>query len=151
VEVEVRRKKKMKRTELSKVDLDVLRFLWKWKVATTATLHAKFYSPRSLKGAYLRLNVLENDGFIQSHFDITGEKFLWSLSNLGFLAVRHQLPPLKEEGFLSEAPAHDLLSLAVMCGDWLTTPRNGVHTFLDKRIMDNAYNCLCDWITPIIG
>jgi hypothetical protein len=119
---------------LSQVDLSVLTFLWKWKVATTASLHAKFYAPRSLKGAYLRLNVLENDGFIQSHFDITGEKFLWSLTPLGFLAVRSQLPPLKEEGFLSEAPGHDLLSLAVMCGDWLISPREGVVLISEQQI-----------------
>ena len=130
-EVEVKRHK---RTKLSQVDLRALLFLWKWKIATTAALHAKFYAPRSLKGAYLRLNVLENDGFVHSHFDVTGEKFLWSLTATGFLAIRSQLPPLKEEGFLSEAPGHDLLSMAAMCGDWLTVPQSGVHLISEQQI-----------------
>lgn len=142
----LRKRSKTKRTKLSQVDVNVLTFLWKWKVTTTAAIHAKFYAPRSLKGAYLRLNVLENDGFIQSHFDITGEKFLWSLTGLGFLAVRSQLPPLKEEGFLSEAPGHDLLSLALMCGDWLVAPRDGVILISEQQIRryQNPFSALSE-------
>lgn len=126
--------KSPKRTKLSQQDFSVLDFIWKWKVATTAALHGKCYHPRSLTSAYKRLLQLERDGFIRSQFDFSGEKFLWVLTKLGYLAVRNRLPSLKEEGYLSESPTHDLIASALHLGEWLLDPQENVYLLSEQQI-----------------
>lgn len=111
--------KRKKRAVLSDHDLNLLLFLWKWKVSTTAAIAVRYYPHKNLRRAYNRLLVLEKAGIIQSRADIRGERFVWTLTREGYRRIRHTLPEMKEEGFESKALGHDLLCSAVLWGDWI--------------------------------
>jgi hypothetical protein len=109
-----------KRAVLSDADVNLLFFLWKWKVSTTSALAVRFYPHKNLRRAYNRLLVLEKAGIIQSRADIRGERYLWTLDKDGYRRIRHLLPlAMEKEGFESKALGHDLLCAAVLAGDWL--------------------------------
>jgi len=90
-----RKKKIVPHAVLSEDDLKLLRYLWKWKVSTTLALSQRFYSHKNLRRGYERLRTLERASFIQSHREIKGEKFIWTLSKKGFLTIEANLPDRK--------------------------------------------------------
>ena len=73
-----------------------------------------FYPSKNLRRGYERLRALEKAAFIKSHREIKGEKFIWTLTTKGFLTIEHELPELKQKGFLPLSPGHDLLCAAVL-------------------------------------
>lgn len=127
-------KKKLARTILSEKDFSLLSFLWKFKVSTTAALSAKFYPEKTQKRAYERLLTLEKADLIAAKVNTSGKKFIWTLTKRGFFTVKAHLPPLKEDGFSSAAPGHDLLSAAALLGDWLLSSQKGVRIVTDQQL-----------------
>ncbi len=109
-----RKKKILPRAVLSGGDIKLLHYLWKWKVGTSLALCQLFYPMKNLRRGYERLRTLEQAAFIKSHREIKGEKFIWTLATKGFLTIEHELPILKQAGFLPLSPGHDLLSAAVL-------------------------------------
>lgn len=114
-----RKKKIVPHAVLSSDDTKLLRHLWKWKLSTTLALSKKFYPHKNLRRAYERLKVLEKAAFIESHREIKGEKFVWTLAKKGFLTIEHFLGALKQQGFKPLSPGHDLLCAAVLQADTL--------------------------------
>ncbi|MBY0470132.1 hypothetical protein K2X30_03115 [bacterium] len=115
-------------------DLPCLRFLWRWKVATTEALCRKFYAEAALHTGYKRLLRLEDSGFIQSRVDPTGSIHVWMLTQKGFQTVRTFLPPLKEEGFKSENLIHGWLVSAIHLGDLLIEKREGIGQISEQEL-----------------
>ena len=109
-----RKKKILPRAVLSGGDIKLLHYLWKWKVGTSLAISQLFYPLKKLRRGYERLRTLEQAAFIKSHREIKGEKFIWTLATKGFLTIQHELPDLKQAGFLPLSPGHDLLSAAVL-------------------------------------
>lgn len=99
-------------------DQRLLKFLWTWKLATTAAIYQRYFKNRSLSVAYKRLASLEKGGYLKSGRLIDGTNY-WSLADRGFEFVALTLPELQEVGFRSEAPFHDLLASAIHIGDYL--------------------------------
>jgi hypothetical protein len=116
------------------IDYPLLRFLWKWKVSTTSLLKEKFYADSSMAAAYIRLYRLEKAGMIRSHVDPSATHYFWTLDKLGFAAIREELPPLKEEGYLSENMGHDLIASAIHLGDGLFGDIPGVNFFTEQEL-----------------
>ena len=69
-------------------DFPILRFLWKWKIATTAMLGLRFYNSDKSSGIYQRLVRLEAANFIQSRADKFGKRFVWMLTTKGFCTTK---------------------------------------------------------------
>lgn len=128
------RKKKTKKAVISDQDIEVLKFLWKWKISTTAALAEKFYPHKNARRGYERLRVLEEAGVIESRADARARKFIWMITKKGFLTIIPHLPPLKEDGYRSAAPGHDLLSAAVMLSDWHLNPVRGVTLISEQQL-----------------
>ena len=99
-------------------DIPILLFLWKWKLSTTAALYLKFFGACTPKRAYNRLSELKRGGFVEAKSLENRDKTAWVLTKKGFLAIREELAPLREQGFASEHMAHDLVVSAVHQGDW---------------------------------
>lgn len=100
-------------------DLELLKFLWKWKVATSAALSKKFFSELRPMTAYHRLWKLQKGGYVTWRSDALGHKFVLHLTLKGFKTIRNEIPAgLKEEGYASEHIGHDLIVSAVHLGDW---------------------------------
>lgn len=129
------RPRRLSRTVVSDDDLELLKFLWKWRTSTTSALSQKFYPHKNKRRGYERLRALETGGLIESRADSRAQKFIWVLSKRGFATVRPYLPLLKDEGFRSAALGHDLMSAALMLGDWLTSPQPGVRLISEQQLL----------------
>ena len=115
-------------------DLQILHFIWKWKVATTSAIHAKFFAGKAPVTAYNRLWQLKAAGFLESKFDITGTSRMWGLAAKGFAAVLPHLLPLREQGFRSEYIDHDLLVMAAHLGDCLSESDLPLENFSEQEL-----------------
>jgi len=96
----------------------ILRFLWQWKIATTATIAKIFFPETSIEACYRRLKRLEKGRFIQIRTWKGATGFVWSLDEEGFGIVSRRFPNGSESGYLSECPIHDLVVLSAHLGDW---------------------------------
>lgn len=145
----------MKRINVSRFgqekELPILVFLWRWKVATTAAVFIRFqptygWAPFT---AYQRLLKLQAKGFVEAKLVNSRSFAVWTLTRSGFTAIRNSLPILKEEGFASEAPEHDLYVLAAQFGDWLPKGTvDDVAFFTEQELRRQSPETLFSWLPP---
>lgn len=79
----------------------------------------RFFHERSPETAYKvvrKLLKLEMIRYISGSY---GDQFAITLTEEGFEFILPRLPKLKENGFKTEAPSHDLLCTAALLGDWV--------------------------------
>lgn len=136
---------KAHRVLLGTRDLMLLEFLWRWKLATTAALGAKFFSC-NFKNAYNRLNDLERANVIEVRCDEKLKNFAWAITQKGFKAIRSELPALKEEGFRSEHIQHDFLVSAFHIGDWLLEMPEGARLFSEQQLRRVLLDDYPSWV-----
>ena len=101
-------------------DSTILKFIWRWKAAGTATIHDAIVRPSSAYAAYKALERLEAYGYIECARNDEHRYSAWQLTEKGFLSIRESLGELTEEGYLSENPWHDRNALAFHLGEWST-------------------------------
>jgi hypothetical protein len=101
---------------LSERDINLLKFLFKYKVASSALIMGRFFPSCSNHTAYKRLLALEKANFIEARSDHSGKNFLWMLKKKGFDVIKSSLPELAETGFKSENIVHDYLCTLLSLG-----------------------------------
>lgn len=132
-------------------EMPILVFLWRWKVATTSAVFIRFrpvynWAPFT---AYQRMLKLKSKGLVEAKAVRSGEYAIWTLTKAGFSVIRNELPLLKEEGYASEAPGHDLYVLAAQYGDWLPKGTvDDVAFFTEQELRRQAPETLFDWLPP---
>jgi hypothetical protein len=131
---------------LSSKSINILKYIWRWKLTSTAQIAALFVDRASIQAAYNTLWRLKEGGFIQKQSDRAGRLMVWSLTRKGFDVIRNSLPALKSEGYHSETPVHDLLVQAIHLGPWAGKIPSGVEIFTEQelRCIDKAL--YPDWI-----
>ncbi len=113
--------RKIGRSEyLTHRDSKILTYLWRWKIASTTSIHEAINKISSKYSTYKILDKLERSGFIGSYFDYEERFYVWQLTSKGFTVIRKKFDELAEEGFLSENPNHDRLVQAFHLGEWVT-------------------------------
>lgn len=128
-------------------DLQVLAFLWKWKLVSNAALTSKRLFPNvSPMRAYNRLIDLRRTGYIQSRSEESGERHAWALTKKGFKAVRKHLPQLREEGFGAEHFYHDLMVTALHLGNWLVDRPASVSFVTEQELRRCDVDALPSWV-----
>jgi hypothetical protein len=137
---------KGKELGLNQRDRTLLFFLWKWKVATTASIARAIFAELAIQSAYRRLWALEGAGFIESHADRTACCHLWTLGKLGFETILRDLPELKEEGFRSENLIHDLVTTAMHLGGYLSSIPAGVGLFSEQELRRLPFDFYPPWV-----
>jgi hypothetical protein len=133
-------------------EFEILLFLWRWKVSTTSAIYIRFRPTFSWTPftAYQRLLKLSKKGYIEAKLTNTKTFAVWTLTRNGFAAIREGLPVLREEGFASEAPEHDIFVLAAQFGEWLPKGTvNDVAFFTEQELRRQAPDTLFDWIPPL--
>lgn len=125
------------------VELPILQFLWRVKVASTSALFFRFEKEFSWREhtAYKRLLILRKKGCVDTKSDDSGTFKVWTLTTKGFRAIRSKLLALKEEGYASESVAHDLHVLAAHYGEWISKGEAQDVRFVTEqelRRIDNA-------------
>ncbi len=91
-------------------DFEVLHDLWRWKLATTATIAHVHFGKADSDYGYRRLKRMARHGLVQliSIDDLPGHA--WTLGIKGYRLVRDRLPPLKQDGY------HAARALVAACG-----------------------------------
>ncbi|OQW49798.1 MAG: hypothetical protein A4S09_03315 [Proteobacteria bacterium SG_bin7] len=114
--------KKLERTSLTlTVEIPILLFLWRWKVATTSAIHLRFEPDFkwTKNTSYSRMLTLKRKGFVDFKYSDNCLFKTWTLTQRGFKAISNKLPQLREEGYLSENIEHDIYVLAAHNGNWI--------------------------------
>ena len=101
-------------------DSKILNYIWRWKLASTTSIHEAINKISSKYSTYKILDKLERSGFVGSYFDYEERFYVWQLTSKGFSVVRKKFDELAEEGYLSENPYHDRLVQAFHLGEWST-------------------------------
>lgn len=101
-------------------DSQILKYLWRWKLASTASVHESINKLSTQYSTYKILDKLERSGFITSQFDWEEQFYVWFLTSKGFSVIKKKLEDLCEDGFLSENHNHDRLVQAFHLGEWPT-------------------------------
>lgn len=101
-------------------DLEVLGFLWRWKLASTAALANRFFPGIRAFTAYERLLRLEKKRYIRHVSFRHRGGGAWTLDAQGFRFLLSYLPDMKAKGYRSENPLHDFYATAFHLGEWLT-------------------------------
>jgi len=127
-------------------DIQLFRFLWKWKLSTTAAIGAVIYKDRSLLSVYRRLYTLQKGGFIQAIASKDGLHFLWTLDKKGFGLLSAELPPLEQHGYKSEHLGHDFFATAVHCGDWIAGIPSGCDVFTEQELRRFKFENYPAWV-----
>lgn len=127
-------------------DMSMLTFIWRWKVATSATLMRKFFPDAKPKTAYRRINDFEHAQLIEARNESIGRGVLWTLTKRGFFEIKETLPALKEEVFGPEKLQHDHLASAFHIGDWLTDVPEGVTRFSEQQLRSYDELSFPSWV-----
>jgi len=133
-------------THLTDRDLEVLKFLWKWKIATSALIMGRFFTNCSNHTAYKRLLMLEKGGFIEARSDHTGKSYLWMLKKKGFDVIKNLLPDLSEEGFKSENIIHDYLSFWISMSFEKENGNKGITLISEQQLRRFQPDILPAWL-----
>lgn len=130
-------------------DLEILGFIWKWKLVTTATIFKIFFSNSvGCSAPYNTLRRLQRRGFLcVAAIKAARSKpaFVWGLTKRGFTRVREQLPFEMEEGFESEVPNHDFIASAVHLGP-LSEKLRPIEHFTEQELRRIPASHYPEWV-----
>lgn len=79
-------------------DVQILKYIWKWKVSSTASIHEAVNNTESPYSTYRVLEKLFARGFVASNPNWQSRFHVWSLTEKGFHAIKTSLSGLKEDG-----------------------------------------------------
>ena len=103
-------------------DIIIFRFIWRWKLATTAAICTRYCkhfraTPHTL---YKRLKRLESAGFLDVVRVFAPKPgHAWTLTEKSYSSFKSFLPELIQTGYKSENPTHDLFVKAAQLGNFL--------------------------------
>lgn len=109
-------------------------FIWRWKVATTSVLAARFWPGRSIKTAYNRLNQLKAKRYLDVQCDSRGRVHVWTLAKKGYDVASELFPDVASRGFPSENVIHDLYVQALHLGNYLNRNPLDVAMFTEQEL-----------------
>ncbi|MBC7458256.1 MAG: hypothetical protein H7235_08265 [Bdellovibrionaceae bacterium] len=139
--------RKVGRSEyLTERDSQVLKYLWRWKVSSTASVHEAINKISSQYSTYKILDKLERSGFITSQFDWQDQFYVWFLTSKGFYVIKKNLEDLAEDGFLSENHNHDRLVQAFHFGEWVSFQSPQVIFWTEQEMRRFDVSDYPDWV-----
>ena len=134
---------------LAKRDIDILVFLWKYKVSTTEILHKTFLSNITFKSAYVKLIRLKIKSYIKTYVDETGQNHVWDLTKKGFDVVKKGLPELRAECFKSENKEHDLIASSIQLGEIYKQVPEDIILVTEQMLSSYDLEFLPSWIPNV--
>jgi hypothetical protein len=126
-------------------DIAIIGFLWRWKLASTSAIYAKYFPDVNPLVPYRRLRELECAGYLSCQM-LSYQNSIWSISKKGFNVIRPKLPSLKEEGFKSEKINHDILVTALHLGEWLVKRPADIEMCSEQELRRFHPDTLPGWI-----
>lgn len=145
----VRRSRRGGPTYATPRDINILRYLWKWKVASTASIHEAVNRNESPYSTYKVLEKLFARGFVASNPNWQHRFHVWSLTEKGFNSIKTSLGGLKEDGFSSENHEHDRLVQAFHLGEWSKHQVPCVMLFSEQELRRIEMGLYPHWVPRI--
>lgn len=127
-------------------DFQILKYLWRWKLASTASVHEAINKIASQYSTYKILDKLERSGFITSQFDWQDQFNVWFLTSKGFYVIKKNYEDLAEDGFLSENHNHDRLVQAFHFGEWVSFQSPQVIFWTEQEMRRFDVSDYPDWV-----
>jgi hypothetical protein len=138
---------KLRNIRLGEREIQILIFLWKWKIVSNAALSSQRFFPNAgVKRAYNRLLDLKHANLIEVRADLKLQNYAWILTRKGFQAIKEFIPDLREDGFKSENFEHDMLVTMFHLGDWLIDRPKNVTLFAEQEIRRIEFDHFPDWV-----
>jgi hypothetical protein len=135
-----------KRCEITERDYKIFRFIWKWKIISTAALAKKFFPKAHAFSAYRRLLRLASGGYIESVVISGRFNEAWILKEKGFRYILPHLGYLRSEGYRSANYNHDFLASAFHLGEWLTEQPKESQTYTEQQLRCFPADLWPDWV-----
>lgn len=127
-------------------EIDVLKFIWKWRLLSTNALQRRFYSEFSHVTAYKRILALQKCGWIENQYLPSLQGFAWKLTKSGFRLISDELNELAEFGFKSEAPLHDFIVTAIQLGEGVGGSRDSANDFTEHELRRYHKDVYPSWV-----
>jgi hypothetical protein len=94
---------------------EILLYIWRWKIVPTWMVQRRFFEHHHYQAAYDALTYAKSRKLVSVSGCVKSRRYGWTLAEKGFKRIERKLQFLKERGFRTEAPSHDLL-VAVIHG-----------------------------------
>lgn len=141
--------KRGKKPRLTQRDVEILCFLWKFKVSTTEIIHKTFLSNITFKSAYNKLIRLKQKSYIEVHVNQTGGDPVWVLQKKGFEVVKNILPELRADCFKSENKEHDLLASSIQLGEIYKIVPGDITLVTEQMLSSYDLEFLPNWVPNV--
>jgi hypothetical protein len=140
------KKRKIQR-QLNPLDLKVLMFLWRFKVANSLTLKTHLAPETPYWTFYHRMRKLHQEGFVVlARGSLIFKSSVWHLSKKGFSTIAGDLGELSEERFLPHSVPHDGWVLAVQLGEYIHGIPDGVALFSEQQFRTTHQSLIPAWL-----
>jgi hypothetical protein len=140
-------KKKLPRLRvLSKVEVEVLKFIWKWKLANMLTLKFAVAPAKSIWKFYQGLRRLLAEGYLKEISDSGAEIPLWTLTKKGFNFINGGNEALREERYQPQSVTHDYWASAFHLGDFIYGTPARVEMISEQELNAHDPECMKDWV-----
>lgn len=134
------------RIKLGQNDYKCLKFMWRWKLCTTALLKHAIYKEKTYYRTYCRLLDLARANLVIALMSTDGNNFAWSLTEKGFDLIKDHLPELETKGFRSENRNHDFWVTAIHLGEWLSGNPKNCDLFSEQQLRHYKIFEYPDWV-----
>lgn len=131
-------------------DCQIMKYIWRWKIASTSSVHEAINRTASPYATYKILDRLERNHMVESRFNLSERFHVWQLTEFGFYAIRELLGELKEDGYLSENHRHDRYVQAFHLGEWSTHQFPRVIFCTEQELRRREPENYPDWV-PQLG
>lgn len=128
----------MSNCKLTCRDINVLKFLWRWKISSTAIIQLMLFPQSKPRSTYNKLNRLRKAGFLNLYFLLGGELKLWGINKKAFKEIEIELPVVESKFLRSESPYHDFQTHLVHLGLFKTLSNHNltIHTEQELRSLN---------------
>jgi len=139
-------KPKISHRVLTRLDVKILNFLWKWKLANVMTLLYATAPQRSFWRFYRMLRRLYLEGYVREVSDSKSSILMWTLTKKGFQYINDGSMELVQKRFQPQALAHDYWAMAFQLGDFLLNAPKGTELVSEQEFTARELADLPSWV-----
>lgn len=134
---------------LTQRDVEILNYLWKWKILSSQSIARKFFPDIKPESAHERLRQLEEVNFIES-VQVQKKKYAWQLGKKGYNYIRMFMTEEVHHGYKTEYPYHDYLTTAFHLGEGLCRDLDSEVVYTEQELRCKPDEFYPEWIPQSI-
>lgn len=130
----------------TRLQVDILIFLWRWKLANFMVLKTSLAPNKSYWKFYQRLRQLAREGYISEEMDMGFKSTVWILTKKGFNFLYGRSDQLEQSRFKVQSMNHDYWGTAFHLGDFVFGLPQNVELVTEQEINAKSFESLPPWI-----